>query len=84
MFIWINTHYSVSSFCSRAMGPINGDARYPLRPCMLVNSCGPDNRTPDEKASDPYDKNNPASLEARANKADSPKQESTIAELEVR
>ena len=58
--------------------------RYPLRPCMLVNSCGPDNRTPDEKASDPYDKNNPASLEARANKADSPKQESTIAELEVR
>ena len=42
--------------------------RHPDRPCMKVNSCGPDDRTDGMKASDPFDKNNPQSVEARANK----------------
>ena len=40
--------------------------RHPDRPCMKVNSCGPDTRNPKEIASDPYDTNNPASQAARA------------------
>ena len=33
--------------------------RHPDRPCMKVNSCGPDMRSPAEIASDPYDTGNP-------------------------
>ena len=33
IFIWVHAHYSVTSFCSSAMGPINGYAP-PDRPCM--------------------------------------------------
>ena len=39
--------------------------RHPARPCMLVNSCGPDRRTRAQIASDPYDTNNPATQAAR-------------------
>jgi hypothetical protein len=44
---------------------------------MKVNSCGVDRRSSAQIASDPFDKNNPQSVEARANKADSPEQVST-------
>ena len=39
--------------------------RHPDRPCMKVNSCAPDTRSPEEIASDPFDTNNPVSLAAR-------------------
>jgi len=39
--------------------------RHPERPCMIVNSCGPDVRSPAQIASDPYDTNNPVSQAAR-------------------
>jgi hypothetical protein len=43
--------------------------RHPDRPCMNrakhPGGCGPDRRSPEQKASDPYDTNNPASLAAR-------------------
>jgi hypothetical protein len=47
--------------------------RHPDRPCLinasLPGECGPDRRSPEQKASDPYDTNNPASQAARANPA---------------
>ena len=47
--------------------------RHPDRPCMNrakhPGGCGPDRRSPEQKASDPYDTNNPASQAARANPA---------------
>ncbi|MBM14698.1 MAG: hypothetical protein CMH75_01180 [Nitrospina sp.] len=46
--------------------------RHPARPCMKVNSCGPDKRSAAQIASDPYDRNNPVSLAARAYGSDSP------------
>ena len=52
--------------------------RHPDRPCMIVNSCGVDNRSPAQIASDPYDTNNPVSMAARGETgADSPEQVST-------
>ena len=43
--------------------------RHPARPCMdrkkVPGGCGPDRRSPEQIASDPYDKNNPVSLAAR-------------------
>jgi hypothetical protein len=54
--------------------------RHPDRPCMKNArekgprfGCGPDMRSPEQIASDPYDTNHPKSQEARANQADSPK-----------
>ena len=51
------------------MGPINGYAP-PDRPCMNRTAhpggCGPDTRSPDEKARDPYDTQNPVSQKAGA------------------
>ncbi len=47
--------------------------RHPDRPCMIVNSCGVDRRSPAEIASDPFDTNNPVSLAAGGETvADSP------------
>jgi hypothetical protein len=44
--------------------------RHPDRPCMnranYPGGCGPDRRSPEQKASDPYDTNNPASQAGRA------------------
>jgi hypothetical protein len=44
--------------------------RHPARPCMdrtkVRGGCGPDTRSPEQIASDPYDTNNPVSLAARA------------------
>jgi hypothetical protein len=46
--------------------------RHPARPCMIAGktnprkNCGPDMRSPEQIASDPYDTNNPASQAARA------------------
>ena len=43
--------------------------RHPARPCMdrtkVPGGCGPDRRSPEQIASDPYDRNNPVSLAAR-------------------
>ena len=43
--------------------------RHPARPCMdrkkVPGGCGPDLRSPEQIASDPYDRNNPVSLAAR-------------------
>ena len=51
--------------------------RHPARPCMdrtkVRGGCGPDTRSPEQIASDPYDTNNPASQAARGETgADSP------------
>ena len=51
--------------------------RHPARPCMdrtkVPGGCGPDRRSPEQIASDPYDRNNPVSLAARGEAgADSP------------
>ena len=56
--------------------------RHPARPCMdrtkVPGGCGPDTRSPDVIASDPYDTNNPVSMAARGETgADSPEQVST-------
>ena len=42
---------------AEADGPwdISMGMRHPARPCMKANSCGPDTRSPEEIASDPYD-----------------------------
>ena len=44
--------------------------RHPARPCMnrrkVPGGCGPDRRSPEQIASDPYDKNNPVSVADRA------------------
>jgi hypothetical protein len=56
--------------------------RHPDRPCMdrarVPGGCGPDRRSPEQIASDPYDTNNPVSLAARGETgADSPMPTST-------
>ena len=44
--------------------------RHPARPCMdrtkVPGGCGPDRRSPEQIASDPYDRNNPRSLAGTA------------------
>ena len=55
--------------------------RHPDRPCMdrtkVRGGCGPDTRSPEQIASDPYDTNNPVSQAARAKGAHSPMPTST-------
>jgi len=57
------------------------EMRHPDRPCMKVNGCGVDRRQAAQKASDPYDTNNPVSQVARANGVDSQQEKTPAAQI---
>jgi hypothetical protein len=77
LFLFGFTLITVSPVFAQTWDPSMG-MRHPDRPCMIVNSCGVDNRSPAQIASDPYDTNNPVSMAARGETgADSPEQVST-------